>query len=265
MIKNTINKMGALTGYLLHAKSKFGIHSPFVFELLTNYIHDTFPKEAYNRADNYLNDCCNDHTQIHFSDHGAGGRNGTENTKEIRINTFAKKSSCGKKYGRLLYRLAAFNKADTILELGTGTGCATAYLSTAAPEARIISIEADKELHNYASRKLASLNTAMPELIQSDFQDSLVDIIEDIKQADMVIFDGDHREERLIEYFKACLPLAGNDSIFIIDDINWSKGMQNAWKAISAHRAVTVSIDLFRMGIVFFRRESSKQHFVIRF
>ena len=60
------------------------------------------------------------------------------------------------------------------------------------------------------------------------------------------------------------LPLAHNDSVFIFDDIHWSKGMEEAWEEIKAHPRVRVTIDSFFWGIVFFRQEQEKEHFTIR-
>jgi hypothetical protein len=44
-----------------------------------------------------------------------------------------------------------------------------------------------------------------------------------------------------------------------VDDIYWSEGMTKAWQAIKKHPDVTLSIDIFDIGIVFFRKELSKQ------
>ena len=52
---------------------------------------------------------------------------------------------------------------------------------------------------------------------------------------------------------------------FVFDDINWSKDMQNAWQTIKKNEKVTLSIDLFEMGIVFFMSRFQKEDFVIRF
>jgi hypothetical protein len=51
----------------------------------------------------------------------------------------------------------------------------------------------------------------------------------------------------------------------VIDDIHWSSGMQAAWKQIISDPAVKVSIDLFNIGIIWFRNELSKEDFVLRF
>ncbi|MBL7882976.1 MAG: class I SAM-dependent methyltransferase, partial [Bacteroidia bacterium] len=38
-----------------------------------------------------------------------------------------------------------------------------------------------------------------------------------------------------------------------------------AWEEIKRHPKVTVTIDLFFIGLVFFRKEQAKQHFIIKF
>jgi hypothetical protein len=40
--------------------------------------------------------------------------------------------------------------------------------------------------------------------------------------------------------------------------------MEEAWEIIKNHEEVKVTIDTFQWGIVFFREEQEKEHFVIR-
>jgi hypothetical protein len=58
--------------------------------------------------------------------------------------------------------------------------------------------------------------------------------------------------------------MASPQACMVFDDIYWSEGMAAAWTEIKADPAVTVSIDLFHFGLVFFRKESPKENFVIR-
>jgi hypothetical protein len=41
--------------------------------------------------------------------------------------------------------------------------------------------------------------------------------------------------------------------------------MEEAWETIKAHERVTVTIDLYNMGLVFLRREQVPEHFVLRY
>ena len=54
--------------------------------------------------------------------------------------------------------------------------------------------------------------------------------------------------------------------MIILDDIHWSKEMEQAWQYVQRHKAVTMTIDLFFIGIVLLREEFKiKQHFSVRF
>ena len=101
-------------------------------------------------------------------------------------------------------------------------------------------------------QRIGNIDDLLPEIIQQ-------------QTFDCVFFDGNHTEEATNRYFELCLKSIKNESVFIFDDINWSDGMKNAWNNIKQHNSVRVTIDLFFMGIVFFRKELSKEDFVIRF
>ncbi|MCC8358499.1 O-methyltransferase [Salinimicrobium sediminilitoris] len=80
----------------------------------------------------------------------------------------------------------------------------------------------------------------------------------------LLFIDGNHQKEATLAYFEKLLATVHNDSVMIFDDIHWSRGMEEAWEEIKAHPQVRVSIDTFQWGMVFFRREQEKEHFVIR-
>jgi hypothetical protein len=67
-----------------------------------------------------------------------------------------------------------------------------------------------------------------------------------------------------LAYFDLLLTTITNDSVWIFDDIQWSPEMEEAWEVINNHPKVTVTIDTFQWGFVFFRYEQEKEHFVIR-
>ena len=41
--------------------------------------------------------------------------------------------------------------------------------------------------------------------------------------------------------------------------------MEAAWEEVKKHPRVTVTIDLYDMGLVFFRQEQTPQHFRLRY
>lgn len=55
-----------------------------------------------------------------------------------------------------------------------------------------------------------------------------------------------------------------NNSMLLIEGIYQNKGRTAQWCTIKNLKEVTVSLDLYYCGIVFFRREQAKEHFKIR-
>ena len=104
------------------------------------------------------------------------------------------------------------------------------------------------------------------EIIEGNFDNTLSSVVHGLSSVDFAFIDGNHRKEPTERYFKELLAKTNNNSILVFDDIHWSSEMEAAWETIKKDAAVTCSIDLFFIGIVFFRKEfKEKQHFVIRF
>ena len=102
--------------------------------------------------------------------------------------------------------------------------------------------------------------------MQGDFQQTLPAFLSTVKQIDLAFIDGNHRKAPTLEYFSKLLSLSTPSTVLIFDDIHWSAEMEEAWFAIQQHSAVTLTIDLFFIGLVFINPDFKvKQHFSIRF
>jgi len=84
-------------------------------------------------------------------------------------------------------------------------------------------------------------------------------------QLDFAFLDGNHRKAPTIQYFEACLEKTNDQSIIVLDDIHWSKEMEEAWETIKSHSKVFVSIDLFEVGILILNPKLEKQEYILRF
>jgi predicted O-methyltransferase YrrM len=84
-------------------------------------------------------------------------------------------------------------------------------------------------------------------------------------RVDYAYIDGNHSFQPTLHYFDTLMPKLHPNSVLVFDDINWSEEMKNAWAVIKNHKNVSVSIDIFALGIVFFRQGQEKEHFTIRF
>ena len=247
----------------IKGKTRHGVHSPFVYRLLDEVIYDYHAKNDYSDIEKLRLSLLKDDRWIHITDLGAGSIINKNTKKQVRV--LAKNALKSAKLAQLIYRLAANIKPRTIIELGTCLGITTAYLAKAAPEAKVITIEGCPETAALARENLDKLHVQNAELLTGNFDDLLPQIINNTESLDFVYVDGNHRKDATLNYFEWCLPKLSQNSIMIFDDIYWSKGMKEAWTQIKAHPEVSVSIDLFWIGLVFVRKGQVKEDFIIRY
>jgi len=244
--------------YLFSAGTKHDVHSPFVFNLLTNIIENNEEYYPYADIENIRQQLLSDETSIEVNDLGAGS-SVLKNNKR-KISEIARHSLKSPKYAQLLFRLANHFHPKTILELGTSLGITTLYLALANKQAKVVTIEGSENISQRAKQNFEKLNATNIESVVGNFDDILISSLNKLCQLpttncqlDFVYFDGNHRKEPTLRYFEQCLQYAHNDSVFIFDDIHWSDEMEQAWEQIKQHSRVTLTIDLFFIGIVFFR------------
>ena len=140
-----------------------------------------------------------------------------------------------------LHLLIKSSKIKKILEIGTFTGLSTLSMSLALPDdGSVTALDKNKETSNTAVnffKKAAQENKI--KLIIAPAIESLNNLHDQKQKFDLVFIDGNHKEKPTIEYFKNCLKYANNNTIFIIDVIHWSVGMEKAWKNIKSHHRST--------------------------
>ena len=150
--------------------------------------------------------------------------------------------------------------------MGTSIGLTTLYLSKAVPKSSVYSIEGCPNLFKFSNELFKKVDVTNITTINDNFNSALPILLSKIDSLDFLYVDGNHAYEPTMAYFKAALHKKNTNSIFVFDDIYWSDGMQKAWKEICANKEVTLSLDLFKFGIVFFKTENKqKEHFVLKF
>jgi len=254
-----------LLKYILHyitSDTRYSIHPPFAYKLITEILPDKSFRQENSVPENIRTDMLNSQRVIKVDDLGAGAGNRQEKIK--KLSDIAAKSLTSPRYAGLLFKFARYFKPGIIIELGTSLGVTSAYFSRAIPEGKVITIEGCKEIADIARLNHEKHHITNVKIINSNFDDSLPLILKELNRAEFVFFDGNHRKEATLKYFELCLQYIDNNSIFIFDDINWSEGMKEAWHEIKRNKQVTLTLDFFRMGVVFFRKELSKQNFKIR-
>ena len=249
--------------YRVKSVNEHSVHSPFVYDLLLSTIYNKKNFYAYLQIEKRRNALSLSNQKVNCFDLGAGSKVNNSSTKSVQTILYS--ASKPAKYAQLLFRLVDHFQPTTILELGTSLGISSAYMATANSKSKLITIEGCKEIANIAKTNFEKLELKNIEQIVGNFDEVLPDVLKNINQLDFVFFDGNHRKEPTLNYFKQCLEKANEKSIFIFDDIYWSAEMKEAWEEIKKNEKVTVSLDLFYMGIIFFRKEQVKQNFIIRY
>jgi predicted O-methyltransferase YrrM len=252
--------------YLKHrltAKSRHGTHSPFVYKLADEVIYDFNDKSEYKDIEHQRKKLFNDDSIITVTDLGAGSHLNKNRTK--KVSQIAKNALKSPGLAKLIYRLAKNTRAKNVVELGTCLGITTAYLAKTDPQTKVITIEGCPQTAAVAKKNFQDLDLENIELHVGNFDLILPDIIAQQPSLDFVYIDGNHRKDATLNYFKWCLPKVTENTLLIFDDIYWSEGMKEAWAEIKNHPDVTITIDLFWIGLVYFKKGQAKEHFKLKF
>jgi predicted O-methyltransferase YrrM len=246
--------------FILKSTNEHGVHSPFVYDLITKCFYDKTKYNDYKTLLNYRETLLNNSKTIKVEDLGAGSH--VLKHKQRSISKIAKNAGSTLKRSKLLYRLTKYFNPENILELGTSLGIATAAMHLGNTKTNIFTVEGCQNTAKLAKANFETFNSKNINIITGDFTSE----IESLKTNayDLIFFDGNHQKEATLHYFKSLLETAHNDSVFIFDDIYWSKEMTEAWEIIKRHPKVTVTIDTFFWGFVFFRKEQAREDFIIR-
>ena len=250
-------------GYLLKSQNQYMIHSPFVYNFVSNVIYKKTANESTAEIESLRNALYNDNRKINMTDFGAGSN--INSSKKRKIKDIAKNSSKNKKFGQLLFRIVEHFKPKVIFELGTSLGISTLYLAKGNNNAKITTFEGCKETANIAKENFNFLNFKKIETVLGNFKDTYEKKAEEYKKLDLIFVDGNHQEKATINYFETLINYSHNKTIIIFDDIHWSIGMENAWKYIKDSKKTSLTIDLFFIGIVFLDPKLSKENYIIRF
>jgi predicted O-methyltransferase YrrM len=252
--------------YLLHrlrGKSRHGLHSPFVYRLVDEVIYDKSPKKVYGEIEDIRAGLLADQTLITVTDLGAGSL--VNNNRQKKISAIARNALKPPKLAQLLYRLVNDLQPRNMIELGTCLGTTSLYLKKAAPKAQLFTLEGCPQTAGIAASVFEKAGIKDIKLITGNFDDTLPGVINSLDQLDFVFVDGNHQKDATLKYFEWCLPKVHESTLLIFDDIYWSEGMKEAWAEIKAHPQVTVTVDLFWIGLVYFKKGQVKEDFLIRF
>ena len=217
--------------YWFKAKNAHHLHSPFLYHLYTQILWSD--KYYYRYADL-------DKFRAEFK-------------RSLRHKT------CPAKLGWLLFELVDNFKPGTIVEFGTGSGLATVYMLSAAPQTQVFTFEPLPEWTVRAHKTFKHFNYK-PTLLSGSIIPNLDLILKNCSQIDLILIDLESPKiESYIDFLK---PKIHAGTIIVINNIHILKEI---WESLKNRAEVTLSVDLFRVGLLFFRARAAKEHWCLRF
>ncbi len=246
--------------FYFRARTIYDVHSPMAADFLREVVEDDRRYYAFNVIEALRQRLLRrQNEQVTIQDYGAGSR--VDQSQVRRLSSIARYSAISPPTGRLLFRTVRYFHPDTLLELGTSLGISTLYLATPDSKSKVITIEGCPNTASQAAANFKKLGIGNISLLNGPFAEKLPAALASIPRLDLLYLDGDHRRGASLDYFQKALEKAYPESVFIIADIHWSKEMEQAWQEMVRHPAVTLSIDLFQVGLLFFNKNMrEKQH-----
>lgn len=246
--------------YWLQAKTK--TDSAFVNELIEEVIKNDQQFYAFKEIEGLRAALKKNHSKISITDFGAGSN--INNSNQRKISDIAKHSAKAPHLGQMMFKLINKLQPIDMLELGTSLGVSACYQIAPNKNANFTTMEGCPETAKVAQKVFSNFNASSIKITVGDFAKTLPEVLSSYSKLDYVFFDGNHQKEPTIEYFNKCLKLAHENTVFIFDDIHWSKGMEEAWETIKSHPSVTTTIDIFWVGFVFFKKDLKKSDYILR-
>ena len=215
--------------YLIHRKSEYSIHSPFVFDFMRKVLNDSGSNRDYDTI----------YRIARLLD------------KRKHINYRLRKQS------RLLYRMVRYFEPDSVVSFGHMSALNATAMALGHMQTRVYLEQSETFLETLNSMGVVNVNLIQPEEFDSGRFRRL--------NTGFVFFSRDSFEEDTWDYLTDCLNYKSSDSIFVFEGIHHNRDMEDAWEEIKENEDVSVTFDLYCVGVVFFREGIEKQDFVLKY
>jgi len=220
-----------------------------------NVIEDNRAFYIFSKAESKRLALKQNHTKISVTDLGAGSL--VNNNKTKSISAIAKSALSPGYQCKMLFRIINHFKPKTMIEIGASLGIASIYQKSGSLDAKMIALEGCPNISEVA-RNVYQNSKLDISIYTGNFDTTFEEALKELKSIDYVFFDGNHQYQPTLDYFNTALEYAHSNTVFVFDDIHWSKEMERAWEEIRMHPKVTVALDLFHFGLILFNDEISE-------
>ncbi|RHJ82675.1 SAM-dependent methyltransferase [Parabacteroides sp. AM08-6] len=256
---NTIRK-GVLLYRGIRYRRGYGVHSPFVYNLITKVIEERCLYYSFYDIELIRKQLLFRDRLISYPDRQKKGR-----IRRRPIGEIVEREAIKPKHGALLFRLANYFKSQYFLQLGPAMGLSTLYLTSYASGLKCIALENVPELASIAKIAFEKAARNPIDLRTGVYKDLLPKALNDMERLDFVFFNTLYEQHNNHWLFEECLKRVHDDTIFVFEGIKASRKMRDFWQNVCSHSEVTVTIDLYSMGIVFFNKHLHKRNYIVYF
>lgn len=244
--------------FYLNARTEYNIQSPFLYEFVQHILDTKKEYYAFRWIENHRKGFLKSPLSVPDVDFGAGQNK--RKYKNIKVRDIAKKALSSPSQCRIIFNIINHFRCQNILELGTSLGMSSSYMAAASISGNITTCEGNPHIADMAKNVHQQMGFHQVRVLTGPFEKTLEPLLKSTTVLDFVYIDGHHKEKPTLDYFEQILRKCHNDSIIVLDDIYWSPEMTSAWNLMCQHPKVTLSIDLYDMGVLFLKKELSKQH-----
>lgn len=238
----------------------FGVHSPFVFNLITKVIEESHPYYIFEEIEMVRRKLKHKEEVLTYPDRKQKKKRCTRTIADIVAREAI---SC--KHGSLLFRLVNYFQSRNILQLGPNMGLSTLYLTSYASDINCIAIENVPEFAEIASVVFRKYARNPIDLRVGNYRELLQQALVDMEHVDFVFFNTLYEQQNNEWLFSEAVKYVNDSTIFVFDGIKQTKQMRYFWKEICKYPTVTVTVDLYSMGIVFFNPKLHKRDYIAYF
>lgn len=238
----------------------FGVHSPFVFNLITKVIEEKCLYYSFYDIELVRRQFFFRQELIAYPDSRQKGL-----FRQCTVGGIVRREGIRPAHGALLFRLANYFKPQHILQVGASVGLSTLYLTSYAKGLKCIVLENVPAFADIARQVFDKAGCTSVELRVGAYKALLPAALEEMKRPDFIFFNALEDETDAAELFNQCLAHVHNDTVCVCAGIQTTPRMRAFWKTVCGLPEVTVTLDLYSVGIILFNKKLHKRNYIVYF
>ena len=242
--------------YLKSARHRrgHGIHSPFLFHLITTVVEDKTNRPEYELHRRLILEARNllENSSRELLDNLCSDYHLTVSTPRKIIQ----KVELPSRYAKLIFRLIGEFNPSSVINCGPAFGAALALMAKANHDSFVYQMMGSPGYELIYKELLSHTAIQNIQVLGGDTFPSLKSCV--------ILINYPHRPDLTRNVAEKILSLTDDNLVLIIRGIRESKEMRVIWREVIASQRVRVSLDLFEIGIILFYKGLQKENFVYR-